>query len=95
MPSFLIQTSLKSSTSVSDTLTVLHELMKKKLEVVDQDLFIIIKPTMYPCCSSGKKLRSNWKKVFEMYGLEFILFLNLQYIILWIKASGLRWKFLL
>lgn len=73
-------------------LTVLHELVKKKLEVADQDLFITIKLTMYPCCSSEKKIkrRRNQKKVFEMSGLEFILFLNLQYIILRSKASGLR-----
>lgn len=59
-------------------LTVLHELMKKELEVADKDLFIIIKPTVYPSCSSEKKIkrRRNRKNVFEMYDLEYILFLN-------------------
>lgn len=70
MLSSLLQTSLKSSTAVSDTFTVLYELMKKKLEVVDQDLFIIIiiKLTMYSCCSSKKKIkrRRNGKKGPEM-----------------------------
>lgn len=77
-------------------LTVLHELMKKELEVADKDVFIIIKLTVYPSWSSEKKIkRKNWKKVFEMYNLEYILFLNLQYIILRVKAAVSRWKFLL
>lgn len=78
-------------------LTVLHELMKKESEVTDKDLFIIIKLTVYPSCSSEKKIkrRRNCIKVFEMYDLEYILFLNLQYILLGIKAAVLRWKFLL
>lgn len=45
-------------------LTVLHELMKKELEVTDKDLFIIIKPTVSISCSTEKKIkrRRNWKK---------------------------------
>lgn len=59
-------------------LTVLHELMKKEVEVADKDLFIIIKLTVYPSCSSEKKIkrRRNRKNVFEMYDLEYILLLN-------------------
>lgn len=46
-------------------LTVLHELMKKELEVTDKDLFIIIKLTVNLSCSTEKKIkkRRNWKKV--------------------------------
>lgn len=78
-------------------LTVLHELMKKELEVADKDFFLIIKLTVHSSCSSEKKTkrRRNWKKVFEMYDLEYITFLKLQYIILRIKATVWRWKFLL
>lgn len=76
-------------------LTVLHELMKKGLEMTDKDLFLIIKLTVYPSCPSEKKIeKKELKKVFEIYDLEYILFLNLQYIILRIKAAVSRWKFL-
>jgi len=44
--------------------TVLYELMKKKLEVADKDLFIIIKLTLHPSYSSERKIkrRRTWKK---------------------------------
>lgn len=45
-------------------LTVLHELMKKELEVTDKDLFIIIKLTVNLSFSTEKKIkrRRNWKE---------------------------------
>lgn len=39
--------------------------------------------------------KKELKKALEMYDLEFILYFNLQDTIVRIKASCLRWKFLL
>lgn len=92
----LLQTSLKSSTAASDMVTVSYELMKKKLEVVDQDYLLFLNWwCIHVALLKGKLGGGTEKKALEMYDLEFILYLNLQDTIVRIKASGSRWKLLL